>query len=304
MRRTLTARVWALGMAAASLEAHGGHALVREAAQQWRAEPLTAGLLLISAGVYAAGTRALWRRAGVGCGIRRWHAAAFAGGLLSIAAALMSPVAWLSEILFSVHMTQHEILMLVSAPLIVLGHPLLPVLWAVPQGTRESWGRLARSPRFSRGWRWITSPALVFVLHAGAIWIWHVPRFYEAALASEAVHALEHASFLATAALFWWGMIHGRYGRAGYGISVVYVFLTAIHTSLLGALMTVAGSAWYPSYARAAASWRLDAVEDQQLAGLLMWIPSGAIFVVVGLALFAAWLGESERRAALGSAGR
>jgi cytochrome c2 len=82
----------------------------------------------------------------------------------------------------------------------------------------------------------------------------------------------------------------------GYGIAVLYVFLTAIHSSALGALLTVSPSVWYGEYARQAAVWQVDALADQQLAGLLMWIPAGVIFIVFGLALMAAWLGEADRR--------
>jgi cytochrome c oxidase assembly factor CtaG len=284
-----------------SLGAHEAHPLATEAIHRWTWEPFTIALLGASAALYAFGARAIWDRAGVGRGIRLWQAAAFAAGLASIAVALISPVAWLSGILFSVHMTQHEILMLVSAPLLVFGHPLLAFLWAAPQSTRAAWGRWTQVPAVSRAWRFVTGPLSVFLLHAVAIWIWHIPRLYEAALRREGIHALEHLSFVITAALFWWGMIHGRYGRIGYGLAVLYVFLTAVHSSILGALMTVAPGVWYPAYAAAGAAWHVDPLEDQQLAGLLMWVPSGVIFIVFGLALFAAWLGESERRVALGS---
>ena len=117
---------------------------------------------------------------------RRWQAAAFALGLLSIAVALISPVAWLSGILFSVHMTQHEILMLVSAPLLVFGHPLLALLWAVPPQTRAAWGRWTQSQPVAAAWRALTGPLAVFLLHAIAIWAWHIPRLYEAALTTTA----------------------------------------------------------------------------------------------------------------------
>jgi cytochrome c oxidase assembly factor CtaG len=141
----------------------------------------------------------------------------------------------------------------------------------------------------------------VFLLHAVAVWLWHAPALYEAALRRTGIHALEHLSFVVTAALFWWGMIHGRYGRMAYGAAVLYVFLTAIHTSVLGALMAISPGVLYPSYLTAGASWQIDALEDQQLAGLLMWVPSGLVFIVFGLGLFAAWLGESGRRASLGT---
>jgi cytochrome c2 len=106
------------------------------------------------------------------------------------------------------------------------------------------------------------------------------------------------------ASLFWWAMVHGRYGRGGYGLGVLYVFLTAVHSSALGALLTVSPSVWYGEYGRQAAAWQLDALADQQLAGLLMWIPAGVIFIVFGLALVAAWLGEAERRVRFGATDR
>jgi len=216
-------------------------------------------------------------------------------------AALVSPIAWISESLLSVHMTQHEILMLISAPLLVFGQPLLAAFWVLPSGARERGAATLNHPTIRLPWRVMTAPLTVFLLHGAALWIWHTPLLYEAALASPPVHALEHLCFVITAALFWWGMTHGRYGRVSYGVGVVYVFLTAVHSSVLGALMTVAPGTWYASYARTARTWRVDALQDQQLAGLLMWVPSALVFIVFGLALFAAWLGESERRAALGT---
>ena len=277
------------------------HGLAAEAADRWTWEPWTIGLLVVSAGLYAAGTRAIWRRAGAGRGVRPWQVAAFGAGLLSIAVALLSPVAWLSEILFSVHMTQHEILMLISAPLLVFGQPLIAIVWALPPVARDGWARWSQRQSVAALWRAVTAPMVVFLLHGLAVWLWHAPELYEAALRSTAVHAVEHLSFTITAALFWWGMVHGRYGRMAYGAGVLYVFLTAIHTSVLGALMTISPGVLYPWYAQAAAAWHVDALEDQQLAGLLMWVPSGLVFIVFGLALFAAWLGESGKRAALGT---
>lgn len=293
----------ALALVAAGLSASAplsAHGLGTEAARHWTWEPVTIVLLAVSAVWYAAGVRRLWRRAGRGRGLRTWEASSFYLGLVSIAIALLSPVAWLSGALFSVHMTQHEILMLLSAPLLVFGQPLLAMLWALPPSSRDWCGRWTRTPAVSGSWRTITSPLAIFLVHGFTIWIWHAPRLYEAALGNGGIHALEHLTFVITAALFWWAMIHGRYGRVGYGVGVFYIFLTAVHSSVLGALMTVAPGVLYPSYLTAAAAWQVDALEDQQLAGLLMWVPSALVFIAFGLALLAAWLGESEKRVALG----
>ena len=267
----------------------------------WTFDPLTVALMLASAAAYALGVRAAWRHGGRAAGFRPWQVAAFCGGLVALAIALISPLAWISDVLFSAHMTQHEILMLVAAPLLVFGQPLLAMLWAVPAHRRAEVARAFRRPAIVSTWQWLTTPLIVFLLHGVALWIWHIPALFEWALHNESVHAVQHLSFVVTAALFWWGMIHGRYGRAGYGVGVLYVFLTALHSTLLGALLTIAPSTWYRSYEASAAQRRIDALADQQLAGLVMWVPSGVIFIVIGLALAAAWLGESERRVRLGS---
>ena len=279
----------------------GPHGIWAEAFRHWTLEPITIALLIASAVVYAMGVQRLWLRAGTGAGIRRWEAACFAAGLLCLAAALLSPLSWLSAILFSAHMTQHELLMLVAAPLLVFGRPLLAAFWAFGAVRREAIARRVRHPHVAGAWHALTGPMAVFVLHAVTLWIWHVPPLFDAALASEAVHAVQHFSFVATAGLFWWGMVNGRYGRIGYGAGVFYIFLTGVHSSVLGALMTLAPSVWYSPYRARAAAWQVDPLADQQLAGLLMWVPSGLVFIVFGLALLAAWLGESERRARLGS---
>jgi len=97
--------------------------------------------------------------------------------------------------------------------------------------------------------------------------------------------------------LFWWGLVYGRYGRAAYGAAVLYVFATLVHTGLLGAMFALSERSFYPLYVERAEAAGVDAVADQQLAGLYMWVPSGIVLTLFGLALFAAWLGEAERRA-------
>ena len=217
----------------------------------------------------------------------RWYQpAAFALGWLTIFAALVGPMDTLSDILFAVHMTQHELLMIVAAPLIVIGQPFAAGMWGLPESLRGRAASLTRT--IASPWRRLTGPVTVLVLHAVVLWAWHIPFAFEYALHHETIHAIQHLMFFVTAALFWWAIIQGRYGRVGYGVAVFFVFATAMHTSILGALLVFGKRLWYPSY---------PSLEDQQLAGLIMWIPSGLIFIFAGLALFAAWLGESERRA-------
>jgi putative membrane protein len=283
-------------MASPGSEVIGLIAVVRSAeAVRW--DVAIAAVLAASVALYARGLRRLWRGAGRGRGVRAINVAAFGCGIGALVVALLSPLDALSDVLFSAHMGQHEILMLVAAPLLVMGKPWLTAAWALP----EPWRRpiLSRLQRpVARGpWRLVTHPATILVLHALALWIWHIPRLFEGALENETVHAFQHLCFFVTAVLFWWALVQGRYGRAGYGAGVLFVFMTAMHSGILGALITFAGRLWYPIYDRRTRAAGMDPLQDQQLAGLLMWIPAGIILIVVGLAFFAAWLGESERRA-------
>ena len=256
-------------------------------------------LIAATGAAYAVGVARLWRNAGVGQGVARRQAIAFAGGWLALVAALLSPLDELAEQLFTAHMAQHELLMVVGAPLIALASPLVAMLWVLPRGGRRRAMRVMRGRRVSLFWAALTAPATVWLLHGLALWIWHMPALYDAALQSETVHAIQHLCFFGSASLFWWGIAHGRYGRAGYGVGVFYVFATAIHTGALGALLTFAPRVFYPLYAVRARHLHVNALEDQQLGGLLMWVPFGVVLVVAGLAMFLAWLGESERRTRL-----
>jgi putative membrane protein len=275
---------------------------VKDAVGWWTLDPLAFAMVGTSSAVYTRGLSNLWRTAGVSSGIRRSEAAAFYLGQLSLLIALVSPLDRLSDLLFSAHMVQHEILLIVAPPLIVWGRPVVALAWAFGPQRRARVMRALNSPGVSRLWRFVSAPLVILLLHGLVLWLWHIPSWFEGALRNEGVHAVQHASFFATAVVFWWGIVRGRYGRGGYGLAAAFVFATAMHTSILGALLTVASRLWYPLYASRAAPWAIDAVQDQQLAGLIMWIPAGALLGLLSLGLFAAWLGEASRR--VGSAER
>jgi putative membrane protein len=260
-------------------------------------------LLAASATVYLMGLARLWRHAGADHGVRRSNVLAFVAGLGALVIALLSPLDALSDVLFSAHMGQHEILMLIAAPLVVMGKPWLTGAWALPARLRARVLSFSQAPALRRPFRAVTGPITILVLHALALWIWHVPGLFEGALRNDAVHAFQHSCFFVTAALFWWALLHGRYGRGGYGAGVLFVFITGMHSGILGALITFAGRLWYPIYDARGRAAGHDPLADQQLAGLIMWIPAGVILMVLGLALLAAWLGEAERRARRSSAG-
>jgi putative membrane protein len=264
----------------------------------WTLDPLVIGTLGISSGLYTLGLVRLWRSAGTGAGIRRWEASAYYLGQLSLVSALISPIDRLSDLLFSAHMTQHEILLVVAPPLIVLGRPVVALAWAFGPQYRAQIMRRLTSGVLKRSWRVLSGPIFILLVHGVVLWLWHIPALFEAALRYEWLHAVQHLSFFVTAIVFWWAVIRGRYGRAGYGLASAFVFATAMHTSVLGALLTVASRLWFPLYAARGQAWQIDVLEDQQLAGLIMWVPAGVLLGLLALALFAAWLGEAGRRVA------
>src|SRR5438067_2048515 len=131
--------------------------------------------IVITAGVYVAGIGRLWRHAGVGQGVSRGQAVAFVCGWIALASALLSPLDDLAERLFSAHMAQHELLMVVAAPLIALASPLVALMWMLPARGRRAVARAVRGRRLAAAWAATTAPALVWSLHAVALWVWHLP---------------------------------------------------------------------------------------------------------------------------------
>lgn len=280
-----------------TLLAHGGepHAF-HDLWTTWGWEPLPILGLVLSAWLYARGVRRLWRASRVGGGIQKWEAGCFAGGWAALFAALVSPIHPWGQLLFAAHMTQHEILMLAAAPLLVLGRPTVAFLRALPPRWAQSLARAANAGWWQRVWGFVTNALVAWMIHAALLWVWHLPALFQATLDHDAVHALQHASFLGSALLFWWALLHGRPRLMGHGLAVVYLFTTALHSGLLGALLTFARTVWYPAYAGKTQSWGLTPLEDQQLGGLIMWVPACTVYIIAGLALFTAWLRESEAR--------
>jgi cytochrome c oxidase assembly factor CtaG len=254
---------------------------------------LASSLALVMA-VYAAGVVRLWRTAGYGRGLRPFEVLAFAGGWLALVIAVSPPLDQWSEQWLAAHMVQHELLMVVAAPLIAVGAPLVGLLWAMPSSIRLALAGPVQRTQSSRVWQAIAAPPSGFFLYAVALWVWHVPVLYDAALEHEPVHIVQHLCFFGTAALFWWGIVHGRQGRSGYGAAVVYLFVTAVHGGVLGALLTVSPRVWYTPYLLHHPTG-LTPLEDQQLAGLLMWVPAGLAFAAGALFLFSEWLRQSDR---------
>jgi putative membrane protein len=262
----------------------------------WSFDPLIVSGLILSAWIYIQGVFNLWRSNKTGRGIKIREAAAFAGGWISLFVALVSPLHPWGEVLFSAHMTQHEILMLVAAPLFVLSRPLVATIWAMPKNWRAGTKNFIKSKPVEKTWDFLTNAFVAWLVHAAALWIWHVPFLFQATLRSDFVHTLQHVSFFLSALLFWWAIMASPRGLMSYGAGVLYLFTTSIHSGLLGAFLTFTTTLWYPAYEKSTVSWGLTPVEDQQLGGLIMWAPAGVIYIVAALLMFAGWLRESEKR--------
>lgn len=254
-------------------------------------DPLNLALVTLPGAAYLVGLHRLWANAGRRRVVRRGQALAYLGGLSVVALAVASPLDTMAGARLSMHMVQHVLLVGVAAPLIAVGAPLPTLLWALPdRGRRWLTPRWRRAANGSAGKGWARWTAAALVLQVGALWAWHAPMLYQAALASEVLHALEHASFILTAVVFWWTVAGARHRTTG-GAAVLAVFLGTLPATALGALMTLAGRPWYPAYARQSGA----ALEDQQVAGVVMWGFGGLAAVVATVVVFAAWLAALDR---------
>ncbi|HVA24672.1 MAG TPA: cytochrome c oxidase assembly protein [Chloroflexota bacterium] len=215
--------------------------------------------------------------------------ARFAAAIVLAILALESPLDFLADrYLFSAHMVQHLVLLLGVAPLLAR---------SIPAALFHQGRRL---PRWLK--RLLTQPALVFVAFVADLWAWHAPPLYEATLRSESVHVLEHLSFVATATVFWW--IAFDDGRMPVLARMGYVFVAGIPNTLLGALITFAPSVLYPSYQLALeqpglgrllqAKYGVTALGDQELGGLLMWVPGGFVYLLAIVGIFISWFANHQ----------
>jgi len=217
---------------------------------------------------------------------RMWQDLVCGAGLLTLVAALLSPLHWLGERLLSFHMVEHEILMAVAAPLLAIARPVGPLLWSLPRRMRLAVGSAMRHPHTTRLWVSLSGGRNATLLHGVTIWAWHAPALFDAAVANAFLHRAQHLSFFLTALLFWWSVFR----RSETGGAAWHVFVTMLHTSILGALMALAPHLLYRQQADAAAAWGLSPLEDQQLAGIIMWVPAGTIYAGAALALIALWI--------------
>jgi cytochrome c oxidase assembly factor CtaG/cytochrome c2 len=271
----------------------------------WSFEPGVILLLGVTLGLHVTGVRRLYAHSVRHRTAIRREAIFFFSGLAVLAIALVSPLHQLGEVLFSAHMIQHELLMAVAAPLLILGRPLTPMVWALPIDARRTVGLAFTHGFAKRAWVSISNPFSAWLLHAVAIWGWHAPRLYDASVQSELVHTAQHLSFTLTALLFWWSVLGPRAQKHGGGAGIISLFTTGLHTTLLGALIATADVPLFSAYTvSGTANWGLTPLSDQQLGGVIMWVPAGIVYLAVALYLFYGWIGESGARISKIEAGR
>lgn len=240
--------------------------------------------------LYLRGVTTRARRTGVR---RPRRTVAFLVGVLVVLLSEVGPVAVWAEVLLWAHMVQHLMITVVAAPLLAMGAPVSTVRIALPPGPR---GALVHLARRSRRWRRAVGdpPALVVAtaVHVAMLWAWHVPPFYDATVANAGIHLLEHATFLGSAVWFWsevWST--ARRNRRVQALATLCLATMIVQGGLLGALLTFAGRPLYTVYEGAAG---FTALEDQQLAGGLMWVPPGFVFASVATRRFVGWLRAAE----------
>ncbi|MGH7303657.1 MAG: cytochrome c oxidase assembly protein [Candidatus Rokuibacteriota bacterium] len=252
----------------------------------WIVRPEVAVPLLVATGAYAAGWWRLRRRGGAVSG---WRVAASAGGLLSVLVALSAPLDRLAHASFVAHMVQHLLLIVGAAPLLLLADPFAALCWGLPAPIRAWAGRLLRPGTPLRAlWRGLTGVSVAWLAHVAAVWLWHLPSAYDAAVADRVVHDAEHLVFFGTAVLFWWPIVQPAPRLrvpTGYGIRVGYLVLAALQGALLGLLLAMSRETWYRAYPSA---------EDQSLGGLVMWGIGGAVDMLAVLILLGCYLGAQD----------
>ena len=285
----------ALGVAVAAPAWAHDTGVRHQEAPGWTFDPWIVAPLLIALGLFAIGWWRLNARSHRGVDRLAHRSRLFGAGWLILAAALVSPLHEAGERSFAAHMFEHELIMLAAAPLLVLSGPLAIMVWAFAAGGRRWIGAVATASPIQATWRFLSGPLAATLIQAAALWLWHAPALFDLALASDGWHAAQHLSFLVSALFFWSAMLSRRTPVA---VAALCLIATSIVSGALGALMAFATSPWYAGYARLGLSlYGLTPAEDQQVAGLLMWVPGGVAYMVAALVVVARWLGPARAAA-------
>lgn len=266
----------------------------------WVEEPVMTVAVFLAVAVYFIGLARL-RRAAPRLTFPQWRVWCYVGGVLAFVIALLSPIAAYSEELFAMHMVQHLLLLVAAPPLILMGAPLLPALWALPTEPRHRVSRLLRPGKpLARVGHWLATPIVAVALYVVSVGMWHIPKLYDAAQGRTFTHDLEHAMFYGAALLYWWPIVYPAKGRRRLRLAMALPYLLPpfLEGMLIGVLLTFAGDPLYETYAHLDASpiWGLSTLDDQQLGGLIMWVPGGMFFLIPLIGILVRLLQEGEKK--------
>jgi cytochrome c oxidase assembly factor CtaG len=194
-------------------------------------------------------------------------------------------------------MVQHIILIVIAAPLVALGAPGAAIVRGAPAVVRRTMARRRRPfGSVQRASRRLATPIAAWLVHVGTLWLWHSAVLYDAAVENDAVHAFSHVTLIFTAIVFWRAVLPPfATFRSPNGLGILLVFAMGLQSVFLSALLTFATTPWYAAYAETTEVWGLAPLEDQQIAGAIMWVPAGLVYVGAGVALLVAWIRSAER---------
>lgn len=218
-------------------------------------------------------------------------------GWLVLLIALVSPIDSLSDALAWVHMLQHTLILMVAAPLMALGgpHVIAPRALVSPSGKHPRGFRLGFL-KAGHSLARFYPPLLAWLLYSLTLWIWHIPKLYEAALAQEWLHDIQHLAFFVTAYLFWRVLFDPFQPKLRPLVGILYAFIASLHGIILGVFMALSPKLWYDSYRFSPLAYGITPLEDQQLAGLIMWMPAGLAYVAVSVYLIVSLLSRKDRK--------
>ncbi len=273
----------------------------------WDLRPEVLVPLILLAALHYTGWLRLRRRSD-GRFANHWRLASYTGGILALALALLSPIDVLSGQLFSAHMVQHLLLMMVAPPLLLLANPFPTFLWALPSRLRASLSAafrrvtawLGRDAFLSQSLLKATAPYGAWAIYVLVFFAWHDGNAYSLALRFPAVHRLEHFTFVGAALLFWWHVTAAAprfHPKPAQWLRVAYVLAMIPPNMLLGVALSFAATPIYPYYESIPRLYGLSVLDDQIWGGLIMWIPGSMMYVIAALVLLARLLMTAEHKA-------
>jgi putative membrane protein len=280
--------------------------LLRRLAWAWDWRPAVLVLVGAFAALYVRGWWRLHRSPRTRGAAPGWRLAAYLVSLATVVVALCSPIELLAELSFTAHMVQHQLLLMMAPPLLLLAAPFPVILWALPPRLRRRAGALVVHPGpIRRTLRTLTGMPVAGVLYTVTLWSWHHPAAYEAPLRYPLLHDIEHLTFFGTAVLFWWPIVNPapRLHRLGtgvmYGARIGYLILATAQNTLLGAVLGLSERVFYPSYAAAPRLLRdWGPVDDQAFGGGVMWSGSHMFLIAVLVLLHRAMDAEGRKAGA------